>query len=44
MSYKNTFIRVAPDCPVSHSVVPEPRAGQKTVPLLQYELLASAPY
>lgn len=44
MSYTNTFIRISADCPVEASVVPEPRAGQKTVPLLQYELLASAPY
>jgi len=44
MSYTNTFIRISADCPVAHSVVPEPRGGQKTVPQLQYELLASEPY
>lgn len=44
MNYCQVLIAVADDCPVSQSVVPENRAGKKTVALLQYEMLAQSPY
>lgn len=43
-NYFDTLIAVAADCPVSSSVVPEPRGGKKTVAVLQYEMLAGHPY
>ena len=44
MNYYNTFIQVAPDCPVSRSVVPTAKDGRKSIPVIQYELLAGHPY
>jgi hypothetical protein len=44
MSYRNTFILVAPDYPATTGQVPVARGGVKTVPVLQYELLAGQPY
>jgi len=44
VNYRETLIAVAEDCPVSSSVVPAPRGGKKTVPVLQYELLKDHPY
>ncbi len=43
-NYYETFIQVAPDCPVSAAVVPAQRGANKTVPVLEYELLTSNPY
>lgn len=42
--YRDTFITVAADCPTSTPVVPEPYRGRRTVAMIQYELLADAPY
>jgi len=44
MNYYNSFIAVADDCPVSESVVPTTRGDQKTVALLQYEMIGGSPY
>ena len=44
MNYQETFITVAPDCPVEASVMPKQRGQKKSVPLLQYELLSGNPY
>ncbi len=43
-NYFDTFIEVADDCPVSASEVPQPKNGVKTLPLLQYEMIANHPY
>lgn len=44
MSYINTFIQVAPDCPVTRSVVPTARNESKPIHVIQYELLSEYPY
>ena len=44
MNYHDTFIRVAPDCPVSEAVVPTGRREEKSIPQVEYELLAGNPY
>lgn len=44
MSYTNTFITVAPDCPVDQSEIPVSNRAQKPVHLFQYELLTRSPY
>lgn len=44
MSYKNTFILVSPDCPVSEGIVPVSDKERKPVHVIQYELLAEYPY
>ena len=44
MNYHDTFIRVAPDCPVNEAVVPTGRRAEKSVPQVEYELLAENPY
>ncbi|WP_199621370.1 DUF6157 family protein [Paenibacillus alkalitolerans] len=44
MSYVNTFIKVAPDCPVTSSVVPVAKRESKPVHVIQYELLSQNPY
>ena len=44
MSYFDTLIAVADDCPTTQSLVPEARGGKKTVAVLQYELLAGNPH
>jgi hypothetical protein len=44
MNYFSTFIEVADDSPVSAAEVPRPRNGAKTIPLLQYEMIANHPY
>lgn len=44
MNYIQTFIQVAPDSPVDHSVVPVAKGATKPVHLLQYELLSQNPY
>lgn len=44
LNYYQTLIAVADDCPVTRSVVPEDRNGQRTVAAVQYELLADSPY
>ncbi|MDP9314646.1 MAG: DUF6157 family protein [Chloroflexota bacterium] len=44
MSYTETFIQVAEDCPVTTAVVPTATGPKKSLHVLQYELLAAAPY
>jgi Family of unknown function (DUF6157) len=44
MNYYNTFIAVAEDCPVQASEIPATKGGTKTVPVLQYEMIANHPY
>src|SRR6266508_5608091 len=44
MSYKDTFIQVAADCPLTHSVVPVAKGDKKPLHVLQYELLIQHPY
>lgn len=44
LNYYDTMIAVADDCPVNTSVTPTAKGGTKTVAVLQYEMLASAPY
>jgi len=40
----NMFVEVAEDCPVTIAQIPKAKAGAKTVPLLQYEMIAAQPY
>jgi hypothetical protein len=44
VNYYETFIEVAPDCPVSEAAVPAIKGRAKTVAVLQYELLSESPY
>lgn len=44
MSYTNTFIQVADDCPVSQSEIPVTRGDRPPQHVIQYELLTQAPY
>jgi len=45
MNYVNTFIAVAEDCPVRSSAIPRAKPDKKkSVAVIQYELLADAPY
>lgn len=43
-NYIETFITVAPDCPVTESEVPPSNAERPSVAALQYELIAEHPY
>ncbi|ARU60790.1 hypothetical protein CBW65_06560 [Tumebacillus avium] len=44
MNYYSTFIEVSEDCPVRVAQIPEAKAGSKTIPVLQYEMIANHPY
>jgi hypothetical protein len=44
MTFLNTFVRTAPDCPESAGIEPACRGGKKPVHLIQLELLRSAPH
>ena len=44
MSYTNTFITVAEDCPVTVSEIPTSTRAKKPLHLLQYEVLMAHPY
>lgn len=44
MNYQDTFITVAPDCPVDHSIIPTAKGDARPVHLIQYELLTRHPY
>lgn len=44
MSYTDTFILVADDCPEETGVVPRLRGDKPTVAVLEYELLSKSPY
>src|SRR6059058_3679804 len=40
----DTFVLVAPDCPVTSAVVPVARGADPPVHVIQYELLTARPY
>jgi Family of unknown function (DUF6157) len=44
MNYVDTFIEIADDCPVQAACVPAFKGGKKTIPVLQYEIIAKHPY
>jgi hypothetical protein len=44
MNYVDTFIEVADDCPAQTASVPAPKGGKKTIPVLQYDMIAHHPY
>lgn len=44
MSYTNTFITIAPDCPATAGIVPAAGRNGKTKALIEYELLTEHPY
>ncbi len=44
MSYTNTFIVVADDCPQTKGLVPTASGDTPTVSMIEYELLTSRPY
>lgn len=44
MSYKNTLVKVAEDCPVAQSEIPSQRNEKTPVHVFQYELLTKYPY
>ena len=44
MSYKNTFIRLAQDCPEKEGIEPPSRGGKKPVHAIHLELLRKRPY
>ncbi|MGI2297765.1 DUF6157 family protein [Paenibacillus sp. GXUN7292] len=44
MNYYNTFIEVSEDCPAQTAEIPKSKNENKTIPVLQYEMIAGAPY
>ena len=44
MSYTDTFIEAAEDCPVAVGTQPLVRGEKPSVPVLEYELLTKSPY
>lgn len=44
MGYKNTFVQVAEDCPVSQSEIPIAKREKTPIHIFQYELLIKHPY
>ena len=44
MSYKETFITIASDCPVDKSEIPVSNRAKKPLHIIQYELLTENPY
>lgn len=43
-NYHDTFIEVADDCPVTAAEVPRPKGSEKSVAVIQYEIIQNAPY
>jgi hypothetical protein len=43
-NYKNTFIEIAEDCPAKKGEIPPLKGEEKTVALLQFEMVAHHPY
>lgn len=43
-NYYSTFIEVADDSPVSSAEIPKQKGEEKSVPVLQYELIIEHPY
>jgi len=44
MNYFDTFIQVAPDCPVKVAVMPVLKGKNKSIAVIEYELLSKKPY
>ena len=44
MNYYDTFIEVAEDCLVSVAAIPQAKGDTRTIPVLQYEMIANHPY
>lgn len=44
MNYVNTFIQVAPDTSATEATVPVPKAGKKTLAVLEFEFISEQPY
>ncbi|WP_433943131.1 DUF6157 family protein [Paenibacillus sp. SN-8-1] len=44
MSYRNTFIVISTDCPVTTSTVPVSSRAKKTVYEIEFDLLSNNPY
>lgn len=44
MNYYGAFIAVAEDCPVTSAQIPSAKGDAKTIPVLQYEMIANNPY
>jgi hypothetical protein len=44
LNYYDTFISVAPDCPVTEAKVPPEKKVGKTKPGIEYDLLSNNPY
>ena len=44
MSYTNTFIEAADDCPEATGTIPPVRGDKPSVAVLEYELLSKQPY
>jgi hypothetical protein len=43
-NYKNTFIQVAEDCPVTAAEIPPVKAAGKTLANIQFEMVSENPY
>ena len=43
-NYFNTFIEIADDCPVQQAEIPAQKGDAKTVPQMQFEMIAHNPY
>ena len=44
MNPLNQFIEVAPDCPTKTAIVPQDKAGKRSIAAIEYELLSGKPY
>jgi hypothetical protein len=44
MNYYNTLVEVAEDSPATKAETPQPKAGKRTKPVLEYEMIANHPY
>lgn len=44
MTYTNTFIQVAEDCPAAIGIVPTAKGNRIPIHVIQYELLSQNPY
>lgn len=43
-NYQNTFIEVAEDCPVTAAEIPPLKGEEKTVAVIQFEMMSDKPY
>ncbi|MBK0401647.1 hypothetical protein I5M27_01540 [Adhaeribacter sp. BT258] len=44
MSYKNAFVKVSEDCPVTVAEIPVAKNGKRPAHFIQYEILTRNPY